>query len=70
MAPSYSKQAVNGSNKKTSGRHIVPVIPLARVKKPELIKGEYIVIKCRTNPSDSSSPTYDLPLPYFKTGTP
>ena len=70
MAPSYSKSAGNGSRKKTSGRQIFPIIPLACVKKPELVKGEYIVIKCCTNPSDPSSPTYDLPLPYFKKGTP
>lgn len=61
-----SKTALRTSNH----RQIVPVIPLARPEaKTELGKGEYSVLKCRTTPSEEESPTYDLPIPYFKTGT-
>ena len=70
MAPSYSKPPFGGIGKNTSGRHIVAIILLACVKKIELFKGEYILIKCHTNPSDASLPTYALHFPYLKTGTP
>ena len=29
-----------------------------------------MVLKCRTILGDASSQTYDLPIPYFRTGTP
>ena len=51
-------------------RHIIPVIPLAHIRKTEIFKGKYVVIKCCSTPTNSSLPTYDLPLYYFKTGTP
>ena len=66
MTPSYSKPVVGGNSKKTSSRHIAPVIMLACVKKPEQVKVEYNVIKYPTNPSDPSLPTHDLLSPYFK----
>ena len=47
-----------------------PVIGLERPPPVTLQKGEYVILKCRTIAGDVTSPTYDLPVPYFKTGTP
>ena len=68
MAPTHSKLKV--SNGEVSIRYIVPIIGLERPEKPTLTKGEYVVLKCRTDPTDDSSSTYDLPIPYYSTGTP
>ena len=46
-------------------RYIVPIIGLGRPEKPTLTKGEYVVLKCRTDPLDENSSTYDLPIPYY-----
>ena len=68
MAPTHSKLKV--SNGEVSVRYIVPIIGLERPEKPTLTKGEYVVLKCRTDPTDDSSSTYDLPIPYYSTGMP
>ena len=68
MAPIHSKFKV--SNGETATRYIVPIIGLERPEKTTLTKGEYVVLKCRTNPTEESSSTYDLPIPYYSTGTP
>ena len=68
MAPIHSKFKVG--NGETTTRYIVPIIGLERPEKPTLTKGEYVVLKCRTNPLEESSSTYDLPIPYYSTGTP
>ena len=68
MAPKNSKLKV--SNGEVSVRYIVPIIGLERPEKPTLTKGEYVVLKCRTNPTEEGSSTYDLPIPYYSTGTP
>ena len=49
---------------------VLPSIPLERPAKITFIKGEYIVVKCRSDPTNTDSPTYELPIPYFKSGTP
>ena len=49
---------------------VIPIIPYERPVKTEFVKGDYIVIKCRTNPANADSPTYEIPIPYFRTGTP
>ena len=69
MAPTHSKIA----SKEVSTnyvRYIVPIIGLERPEKPTLTKGEYVVLKCRTDPTDEDSSTYDVPIPYYSTGTP
>ena len=60
------------SNKvsQTNRRYLKPVIGLERPTPVTLQKGEYVILKCRTVPGDAKSPTYDLPIPYFKTGSP
>ena len=55
---------------RSSRKMMDAVISLQRTEQKTLVKGEYVVLKCRMNPSDSTSQTYDLPVPYFKTGTP
>ena len=56
-------------NKKRLAPRIVPPIPLERPEKKALEKGEYYTYKLRTSPTDSDSPTYELSVPYFSTGT-
>ena len=64
----------SNSNKKksvcfrSSRRQITSVIALKRPKQKPLVKGDYVVLKCRTIPGDASSQTYDLPIPHFRTG--
>ena len=65
----------NNTNKKrvrfsSICRQISAVIPLKRLEAKPLVKGDYVVLKCRTIPGDASSQTYNLPIPYFRTGTP
>ena len=68
MAPNQSKP-VHGDSSARRKRIIAP-ITLACPEKPELVKGQYITLKLRSNPAEPGSPTYDLPLPYFVQGTP
>ena len=49
---------------------IVPPIPFERPEPKTLVKGEYHAYKLRTNPTDNTSPTYELSVPFFSTGTP
>ena len=60
---------VNTPNPSQKAR-IVPPIPLERVENPPLEKGEYLTYKLRNNPTDDSSPLYELSVPFFGTGTP
>jgi hypothetical protein len=39
-------------------------------RKGELQKNEYQTFKLRQNPGDADSPTYELTVPLFQTGTP
>ena len=59
--------AVITTNQKTC---FTPPIPLERPEKKELQKGEYLVLKLKSLPSDKDSQTYELSIPYFSTGTP
>ena len=69
MAPTHSK--LIGKEICTNNvRYIVLFIRLEHPEKTALSKGEYVVLKCRTDPTDESSSTYDLPIPYYSTGTP
>jgi hypothetical protein len=42
---------------------------LERAEGRSLVKGEYLAYKLRNDPADDSSPTYELTVPYFSTGT-
>ena len=72
MTPTYSKTATKevSASHTSQTRYIVPIIGLNRPEKQTLNKGEYVVLKCRTDPTDETSSSYDLPIPYFSTGTP
>ena len=48
---------------------ITPPIPLERAESRSLTKGEYLAYKLRNDPADDTSPTYELTVPYFSTGT-
>ena len=64
------KVSIKSSLKAPSRRQIVPVIPLSRPEaKGTLGKGDYTVIKCKTTPNSANSATYDLPIPYFRSGS-
>ena len=54
---------------KQAPKHIKPPIPLQKPEKRTFEKGEYHNYKLRTNPTVVSSPTYELAVPYFSTGT-
>lgn len=56
------------ANDNRKGR-ISPPIPLDRVEGRSLVKGEYLAYKLRNDPADDSSPTYELAVPYFSSGT-
>ena len=64
------KVSIKSSLKTPSRRQIVPVIPLIRPEtKGSMEKGDYTVIKCKTTPNVANSATYDLPIPYFRSGS-
>ena len=60
---------MNESGGKTRMKIYIPPIPLEKPLEKELVIGEYLTIKCRTNPTDKDSTTYDFPIQIFKSGT-
>ena len=54
--------------KKTKQNRIAP-IPLARPEVKRTVPGGSHKYKLRTSPTDGNSPTYELTVPYFSTGT-
>ena len=70
MAPNQSKLNSRPNVAMAVMRHIEGIIPLERLPKKDLKKGEYVVIKCCSIPGDNNSPTYNLPILYFKSGSP
>lgn len=57
------------NNQRTMHGRIVPPIPLKRPDPPHLVKGDYLAYKLRNDPADDTSPTYELCVPYFGTGS-
>ena len=58
-------------NEEAKGRRILqPAIPYERPKVKKLERGEFHNYKLRTVPGDSSSPIYELSVPFFGAGTP
>ena len=62
------KEKVSNNDRKTG--FLPPPIPLERPEAKTLQKDEYLVMKLRSIPSKSTSPVYELNVPYFKDGTP
>ncbi len=67
MAPTHSRPIAEHTVKR---KRLNAPIQLQRPEKPELVKGQYITLKLRSTPAEAASTTYDLPLPYFGSGTP
>jgi hypothetical protein len=68
----FSNQSGTSKNRKGKGNQnkpfienlkkpmlVLPSIPLERPRKVTFIKGEYIVVKCRSDPTNADSPTYE-----------
>jgi len=65
------KISTNHYSSTTNGCHqIVPIAPLQRPAKKDLTKGNYATLKCKTCLGVADSASYELPIPYFKGGTP
>jgi len=47
----------------------LPVIPFERPKTASFKKDEVLTFKLRTDPQNEASPTYEITIPYFKTGS-
>lgn len=59
-----------GKELSRQGRVIVPVIGTNRPEQKDLQKGKYVVLKCRVNPANNSSLTFNLPVPIFQNSSP
>ena len=55
---------------KASHRYVALPIPFEHLAVKELLKSQYQTYKLRNVPKDDNSPTYELAVPYFSTGTP
>ena len=64
------KTSFTNANKENTRRRVAPPIPLERPEIRELEKGEYQSYKLRNDPTNENSPTYELSIPYFATGSP
>jgi len=51
-------------------RCLIAPILLSRPTQPKLVKGQYKTLKLHTVPTDADSPTYELTVVYFVSGTP
>ena len=51
-------------------KFVPPPIPYERPEKKELKKSEYVTMKLRSDPAEAESQTYELAVPYFRSGTP
>ena len=66
MAPTQSTQRTTAKN---GTRLLKPAISLRRPEKKDEGKHDE-KIKCRTNPGEADSTTYEIPVAYFKDGSP
>ena len=48
---------------------VIPPVPFEKPTKKPLTKEQYHTYKLRSSPTSKDSPTYDLVVPYFGTGT-
>mgnify|MGYP001048519339 CR=1 FL=1 len=62
-------QHADAAGNKRAKRKITPPIPYERPTPKELRKDEYMTFKLRTVPDKSDSPTFELTVPFFSTGT-
>ena len=69
MAGQSKLSTADDSLKSTKHRYILPAIGIDHPSKKELKKDEYITYKLHSIPTVDDSPTYNLTVPYFNTGT-
>ena len=67
MTNNFSKPLVGEVGK--GKRKVTPPVSLDRPVKQKLHKGEYQTYKLRNDPTDANSPTYELSVAYFSSGT-
>ena len=54
---------------KSARKRITPPIDLERPAAKNYKEHDHIIVKCRTDPTDNTSPPYDLPIILFGTGS-
>ena len=65
------KQSKPQQERRTTCNGIKIIKPPIGLERPKQESSKYAKkIKCRTNPADASSTTYNIPMEYFKEGTP
>ena len=69
MVPTHSKHSKR-TTAKNGTRLLKPTIGLKRPEQINEGKQHDEKDKCRTNPSDTNSTTYKIPMEYFRDGTP
>lgn len=60
----------HGSQKSPKKQYVPPAISFDRPEKKKLSKNDVLALKLRSTPSDANSQTYELTVPFFKSGTP
>ena len=68
MKVGYTTKSSNSA--KSSKPRVVPPIPFERANADNVSKDKLSSFKLRSDPSDASSPTYELSVRYFNDGTP
>jgi len=63
-------KAVHLSNSQKNRNRIILIIPFDRLEVTVLRKDQYLSFKLRSNPQDEASATYELTVPYYRSGTP
>ena len=71
MAPAASRHSSKDCIIARNGTRLLkPVIRLKSLEQKDEGKHAGKKIKCRTNPTDADSTTYEIPMSYFRDGTP
>ena len=58
-----------GNKEQKATNTYLPPIPIEK-KIKDLKKGEYVTVKCKTDPSSASSTSYEINVQIFNSGTP
>ena len=71
MPNSFSRLATApGSQKGSQRQYVPPAISLERPKARNYQKNDVLSLKLRSNPANADSQTYELTVPFFRSGTP
>jgi len=66
----YSRRKPPPNERRFLPSTVVAVIPFERFQTTTKKKEDILTFKLRSDPLNDASPTYDLTIPYFKSGTP